>query len=169
MTSIMQDLSARSPFIRDGVQYLLNNIIQNNAVAEKDNRLIFFQPVPAFNECPPLPFGALVMIRKLFQVAEDEEIVTFTFDPDRSKIPLGTIWTPPLPPPPPPSSQPLLPPPPSSQPSLPLLPSAPSLPSDVNNITGAASASDAAKIAATEKADHEMAMELQKSMSLSDF
>jgi hypothetical protein len=49
MTSILQNLSARSPFIRDGVQYLLNNIMQNNAVAEKDNRLIFFQPVPAYN------------------------------------------------------------------------------------------------------------------------
>jgi hypothetical protein len=126
-TSILQNLSAKNPLLREGVQYLLNNIMQSNAVAEKDNRLIFFQAIPGNNECPPLPFGALVMIRKLYHVAEDEEIVNFTFDPDRSKIPLGTMWTPPLPSPPP---------------SQPLVPSAPLLSPEADNskvgVTGAA-------------------------------
>lgn len=87
-------MSTTSPFLREGVQHLLNSIRTSTASASRDNDMIFFQPVPIQRDLPSLPTGILVMARKMFNPPADEAITIFKYDEERSKIPVGTRWVP---------------------------------------------------------------------------
>jgi hypothetical protein len=87
-------MSTTSPFLRDGIQHLLNSIRTSMASASRDNDMIFFQPVPIQRDLPSLPTGILVMARKMYNPPADETITMFKYQEERSKIPVGTRWVP---------------------------------------------------------------------------
>jgi hypothetical protein len=65
--SLLEKCARKHPFVREGVRSL-SDLIQSGArVAERENNMIFFQAVPAQSELPPLPPGAFIMVRKVFQ------------------------------------------------------------------------------------------------------
>ena len=88
-------LCTEYPFIRGGVRFLENAIETSNALAKRDNDMIFFQNVPVHRDLPALPEGILVMVRKMYSPPPVDGIVLFTFDATRASIPVGTRWVPP--------------------------------------------------------------------------
>lgn len=142
-------MSVHSPFIREGIQHLVNCIRTSMASASRDNDMIFFQPVPIQRDLPSLPIGILVMARKMYNPLGDEAITIFQYEAERSKIPVGTRWVP---------TVAVVPPAPSAPPG----PSAP----PAYDPTMSAGWEERNKEAID--ADHKFAMELQRKLNLDD-
>lgn len=87
-------ICSQSPTIKDGVLYLLHIIETSKATATRENEMIYFQPVPAGRDLPPLPTGILVMPKKMYSPVFNESIIMLRFDGSRYTIPVGTRWTP---------------------------------------------------------------------------
>ena len=65
------------PHLREGIDYLRNQLLTNKSGLDRDNQLIYFQTVPSHDELPVLPQGAFIMNRKVFEPPQDETIHMF--------------------------------------------------------------------------------------------
>lgn len=81
----------RFPFLQEGIDHINSMVKESSTIAERDNNLVFFQAVPPYGDLPPLPLGALIMVRKLYEPSNSQHVVMFEFNSDRLLVPFGKL------------------------------------------------------------------------------